>query len=99
MRGSFPVIREIKTETQPQVSINHSGMLKIGFVVPVMAAAVSKTSTNDAFSPVRRYLSPTRPFCIAAICPSTTSSTWLKEYLSFPWPKYPGNRPLNRSIS
>lgn len=98
IRGSFPVIREKRTETQPYNSITKKGILNKGFLVSVMIAAISKTCLNDAFSPVSRYLSPGRPLFIAAICPSTTSLTWLKENLSLPGPIYPGNRPLKRSI-
>ena len=86
IRGSLPVIREIRTDNQPYASINHKGMLNTGLLVLVMSAVISKTSLNDAFSPVRRYLLPCCPLSIAAMCPSTTSSTWLKEYLSFPAP-------------
>jgi len=74
-------------------------MLNLGFSVLVMIAAISSTRENDAFSPVSRYLSPSRPLSIAAIWPPTTSSTWQKESLSFPRPIYPGKRPVNRSIN
>lgn len=64
--GSFPVTREIRTDNHPYASITHNGMLKLGFLVPVMSAAMSKTCLKEAFSPVSKYLSPSLPFSIAA---------------------------------
>lgn len=64
--GSFPVTREIRTDNHPYALIAHNGMLKFGFLVPVISAAMSKTSLKEAFSPVSKYLSPSLPFSIAA---------------------------------
>lgn len=98
IKGGFPVIMEMRRHNHPYPSIRNNGMRNRGFDVWVMIAAKSKTSLKEAFSPVRRYLSPTRPFSIAPMWPWTTSSTWLNEN-PFSGPKYPGSRQLKRSAS
>uniref|UniRef100_A0A0A8Z683 Uncharacterized protein n=1 Tax=Arundo donax TaxID=35708 RepID=A0A0A8Z683_ARUDO len=68
-------MRATKTEIHPYISSNQRGKWNLGGSVLVILAAILKICTNDVFSPVRRYLSPTLPFSMAAMCPLTTSST------------------------
>jgi hypothetical protein len=72
----------MKTEIHPYISIAQSGTWNQGALVLVILAAMLKICMNDLFSPVSRYLSPTLPFSIAAMCPLTTSSTWQNDSLS-----------------